>query len=185
MKAQQIQIKVTITLLLFIILNSNLFAQFKIGMGGFVGGGMIKGESTTIGVFTASVFIETNTVIFLDVTPRLSLIYAKDFDALLPNTRKPYLPYVQAVTLKGIISQYFKGKIFLEEGLGLLALNDRTFSDTNVWNYGTALSLSGGWDLRGVNLSGFKLGIGIEYGITFNRTLAQYSSFHFYLNYTI
>jgi hypothetical protein len=185
MKVLHIKLKVTITLFLFFVLTSSSSAQFKIGVGGFLGGGTIKGESTTVGVFTASVFIETNTVIFLDVTPRLSLIYAKDFDALLPNTKKPYLPYVQAVTLKGIISQYFKSKIFLEEGLGLLALNDRTFSDTNVWNYGTTLSLSGGWDLRDANLSGFKLGIGIEYGITFNKTLAQYSSFHFYLNYTI
>ena len=74
--------------------------------------------------------------------------------------------------------------MFLEEGVGLLALNDRTFSDTDVWSYGVVLSLSGGWDLRGFNLSGFKLGAGVEFGITFNNTLARYSAFYLYFNYT-
>ncbi len=79
----------------------------------------------------------------------------------------------------------FTTSIFIEEGVGLLALNDRTFSDTDVWGYGVVLSISAGWDLRGFNLSGFKLGAGVEFGITFNSTLARYSSLYLYLNYML
>ena len=175
-------------LLLFILLLSFYFtsiAQVRINTGGFIGGGTIKGESPSIGAFTASIFIETNSILFLEVTPRLSFIYARDFNAIIPNTRKPYFPFVQGFSLKGITTQYFENNIFLEEGLGFLVLNDKTFSDTDTWDYGIVLALSGGWDLREYNLSGLKLGMGIEFGITFNNTLAQYSSFHVYLNYSL
>jgi len=173
-------------LFLFILLISvSSYSQIRISTGGFIGGGTIKGNSPSIGAFTASVFIETNTTLFLEVTPRLSYIFAKDFNAIIPNTTQPYNPFVQGITFKGITTQYFEDKMFLEEGVGLLALNDRTFSDTDVWSYGVVLSLSGGWDLRGFNLSGFKLGAGVEFGITFNNTLARYSSLYFYFNYTI
>lgn len=156
------------------------YSQVKFNIGGFLGGGSIKGNSSSVASFTSSAFIETNTTLFLEVTPRLSFIYARDIDAVLPNTRKPYYPYLFGVSLKGITSQPFDHNIFLEEGIGLLVINDRTFSDTNTWDHGVVLSLNGGW-----NINGFKIGAGIEYGITFTNTLAQYSSFHFYINYSI
>ena len=178
-------IKIFHIVLLVLFLNVSSYSQLRISAGGFLGGGTIKGNSLSIGTFTASVFIETNTTLFLEVTPRLSYIFAKDFNAIIPNTTQPYRPYMQGITFKGITTQYFEDKIFLEEGIGLLALNDRTFSDTKVWSYGVVLSLSGGWDLRGFYLSGFKLGAGVEFGITFNNTLARYSSLYFYLNYSL
>jgi hypothetical protein len=182
MKSLSVQLKI---LLFIFLLSSESFSQIDVGFGGFIGGGTIKGESPSITAFTASIYVETNITIFLEVTPRLSFIYAKDFDAIIPNVRKPYFPFVQGFSFKGITTQYLEEGIFVEEGIGLLALNDRTFSDTNVWDYGVVLSLSAGWDLRNFNLSGFKLGAGIEFGITFNNTLAQYSSLHLYFNYTL
>ncbi len=173
-----------IFVLIFSAILSSSNAQARISVGGFGGGGFIKGNSPFISSFTASLFIESSTALFSEVTPRLSIIYARDFESILPNVRKPYLPYIQGISLKGITAQYFKDHIFLEEGFGLLALNDRTFSDENSWNFGINLSINGGFDLRGYELSGFKIGAGIEYGITFNNTLAQYSSLHFYLSYT-
>ena len=182
MKSFSVLIKV---LLLIFLLSSISLAQLRVGLGGFIGGGTIKGESPSITAFTASVYIETNFAMFLEVTPRLSFIYAKDFNAIIPNVKKPYFPFVQGFSFKGIATQYLEDEIFIEEGVGLLALNDRTFSDTDVWGYGVVLSLSAGWDLRDINLSGFKLGAGIEYGITFNNTLVQYSLINLYFNYTL
>jgi len=177
---------VPIKVLLFIFFLSSLsLAQLRVGFGGYIGGGTIKGESPSITAFTASVYIETNFAMFLEVTPRLSFIYAKDFDAIIPNVEKPYFPFVQGFSFKGIAAQYLEKGIFIEEGVGFLALNDRIFSDTDVWDYGVVLSLSAGWDLRDFKLSGFKVGAGIEYGITFNNTLVQYSSLNLYFNYTL
>lgn len=177
---------IIINVLLIILLSSSLsFAQLKVGLGGYIGGGTIKGESSSITSLTTSVYIETNITMFLEVTPRLSFIYAKDFDAVIPNVEKPYFPYVQGFSFKGVVTQYLEGGIFVEEGIGLLALNDRTFRDTDLWGYGVVLSFAAGWDLRDFNLSGFKLGGGIEYGITFNNTLVQFSSLNLYINYTL
>jgi hypothetical protein len=160
------------------------FAQFKISIGGTVGGGFLRGNSPSVGAFTSSVFLETNTVLFQEVFPRLSFVFAKDFNAIVPNVKKPYFPYVKGISFKGITSQYFDGNYFLEEGVGLLALNDRTFSDTDSWNFGVVISINGGFDLRGFNLDGFKLGAGAEYGITFTNSLPQYSSIHLFTHYT-
>ena len=171
--------------LVFSAIHTSVIAQIRVSAGGFVGGGFIKGNSPSIGSFSASLFIEANTVLFAEVTPRLSFVYAKDFNAIVPNVQKPYFPYVKGLSFKGITSQYFEDHIFLEEGFGLLALNDRTFSDEDSWSYGIVFSINGGFDLRGFELSGFKIGAGIEFGITFNNTLAQYSSLHFYFNYTL
>ena len=185
MKIFYLAIKSSYTVILILFMSASSYSQLRISAGGYLGGGTIKGNSPSIGAFTASVFIETNTSLFLEVTPRLSYVYARDFNAIIPNTTQPYNPFIQGFTIKGITTQYFKDKMFLEEGVGLLALNDRTFSDTNVWSYGVVLSINGGWDLRGFNLSGFKLGAGVEFGITFNETLARYSSLYFYFIYTI
>jgi hypothetical protein len=159
-------------------------AQLRIAVGGTAGGGYLKGNSPSVGAFTTSLFVETSTVLFEEVFPRFSFVYVKDIDALLPNKDKPYFPSVLGFTFKGITTQYFENKIFLEEGVGLLALNDQTFSDTDSWDYGIVLSINGGFDLRGFNLDGFKLGAGAEYGITFFDTLPQYSSVHIFIHYT-
>ena len=177
--------KVIFFVLVFSAFSGSTVAQLRVSAGGSVGGGFVKGNSPSVSSFTASFFVETNTILFTEVTPRLSFIFARDFNSIIPNVRKPYFPFVQGLTFKGITTQYFEDHIFLEEGFGLLTLNDRTFSDTDSWSYGIVLSINGGFDLRDFELSGFKIGAGIEYGITFNNTLAQYSSLHLYFNYTL
>lgn len=184
MKKLYLQIRILIYLILFAGVPATANAQFMFSAGATIGGGFIKSNSPSVGTVTTSFFIETNTVLFSEVFPRLGFIFAKDFNAIIPNVEKPYFPWVRGITFKGVTTQYFDGRYFLEEGVGLLALNDRTFSDTDNWNYGVVLSLNGGFDLRGFNLDGFKLGAGAEYGITFTNALPQYSSIHAFALYT-
>jgi len=159
-------------------------AQIRITVGGSLGGGYIKGNSPDVGSVNTSVFIQTNTVLFEEVFPRLEYIFAKDFNSIVPNVTKPYLPWMQGFAFKGVTTQYFDSKYFLEEAVGLLALNDRTFSDTNTWGFGAVISFHGGYDLGGFNLDGFELGFGAEYGLTFTNTLPQYLTFQFLFEYT-
>jgi hypothetical protein len=179
-----LQEKIILATILIIVAQMTAFGQLKISIGATAGGGFLRGNSPSVGAFTSSFFLETNTVLFQEVFPRLSFVFAKDFNAMVPNVKKPYFPYVKGISFKGITSQYFDGNYFLEEGVGLLALNDRTFSDTDNWNFGVVISINGGFDLRGFDLDGFKLGAGAEYGITFTNSLPQYSSIHIFLNYT-
>lgn len=171
---------------MFIVIYSSIaFSQTDISVGGYIGGGSFSGNSVSVGGFTSSLFVEMNTPLFEEVFPRVGFIFAKDFNAILPNTHKSYNPYLMGINFKGVTTQYFDNKFFLEEGAGLLALNDRTFIDTNVWDYGIVISLSLGYDLRNFNLKGFKIGAGGEYGITFFNTLPKYSSIHLFVIITI
>jgi hypothetical protein len=178
-------LKVKTILLIALLFSYICLAQTEISAGGYLGGGSFKGNSTSIAGFTSSLFVEANLPLFEEVFPRVSFIYTKDFNAILPNTNQPYNPFVMGFNFKGITTQYFDNKIFLEEGVGLLALNDRTFIDTDIWDYGIVISLSLGYDLRNFNLKGFKLGAGAEYGITFVNTLPKYSSIHIFVHFTI
>jgi hypothetical protein len=174
------------TLLLFIIFfSASIFPQINFTIGGSVGGGSFSGNSSSVGSFTSSVYAETDIALFQEVYPRLGFIFTKDLNAVLPNTRKPYYPNILGFSFKGVTYQFFDNKIFLEEGVGLLALNDRTFIDTNVWDYGVVISFSVGYDLRNFDLKGFKIGAGAEYGITFFNTLPKYSSLHVFAQYTL
>lgn len=177
-------IRIFLLLIYFAVLTFTANAQFRISVGGTAGGGFLKGNSPSVGAITTSLFLETNTVLFSEVFPRVGFVFVKDYNAIIPNIEKPYFPYLKGITFRGVTTQYFDGGYFLEEGAGLLALNDRTFSDTDDWNYGVVLSLNGGFDLRGFNLDGFKLGAGAEYGITFTNSLPQYSSIHLFAVYT-
>ncbi|MBK7630980.1 MAG: hypothetical protein IPJ23_09860 [Ignavibacteriales bacterium] len=177
--------KVKVLLIIVLFFSSLIFSQTEISIGGYFGGGSFSGNSTSVGGFTSSIFVEANIPLFEEVYPRASFIFTKDFNSLLPNSTQTYNPYILGFNLKGITTQYFDSKLFLEEGVGLLALNDKTFFDTNIWDYGIVISLSAGYDLRNFNLKGFKIGAGAEYGITFFNTLPKYSSIHLFINYTI
>lgn len=177
--------KILTALLLTFILSYDSLAQVEFSIGGYAGGGSIQGNSPSEGSFGTSVFIEANIPLFEEVFPRLSFIYAKDFSALIPDSRQTYFPFVQGFSFKGVTSQYFDSKVFLEEAVGLLMLNDRTFIDTDSWEYGIVLSFVGGFDLRNFNLKGFKLGAGVEYGLTFTGTLPQYFNLYLQFQYTL
>lgn len=176
---------VCLILILVSVNSKEIFCQNDFSAGVFAGGGLIAGNSFSQGSFSFSVFIESDFEIIPNVTPRLSLLYAQDFNAILPDTRDKYYSFLKGISLKGITTQYFEHNIFLEEGVGLLALNDRMFSDTNVWDYGTVLSVLIGLDFRNFNLKGIKLGLGTEYGLTFNNTLANYYSLHLQFHYAM
>ncbi len=177
--------KVKTILSTVVMLSSICLSQTEISVGGYIGGGSFSGNSVSIGGFTTSIFVEANFPLFEEVFPRVSFIYTKDFNAILPNTNQPYNPFIMGFNFKGVTTQYFDSKVFLEEGVGLLALNDRTFSDTDIWDYGIVISLSVGYDLRNYNLKGFKIGAGAEYGITFVNTLPKYSSIHIFFQFVI
>jgi hypothetical protein len=178
-------LKVKAFLLIILFFSPLIFSQTDFTIGGSFGGGSFSGNTASVSGFTSSLYAEVNIPLFEEVYPRASFIMVKDINALLPNTQKPYLPYLAGASFKGVTYQFFDSKIFLEEGAGLLALNDNTLSDTNIWDYGIVISFSVGYDLRNYNLKGFKLGAGAEYGITFFNTLPKYSSIHVFAQFTI
>lgn len=153
-------------------------SQIKIdGVGGYIGLGSIKGNSASVSSFTSSLFVDTKMFFSEHITFRFSFFYARKLEALLPEASDSrYFPYQKGSSIKAVIDQPLSTYLFLEEGLGLLLLNDRTFSDTNEWGIGAAFHITIGLDFRGYKNSGFKLGLGSDIGTTFNATTPTYFS---------
>lgn len=162
----------------FLLLPKESLPQESISIGGYFGGGVISGNTTGKGSFSSSFFFEVDPGLYKDLSLRFSFLYNTDFNSILPNTTKRYYPFIKGFGLKGITSQSIEPNFFIEEGLSLIALNDRTISGTDEWDYGANFSLAAGFDLRNLDKNGFKLSLGTEYGLTFFNTLASYFSLY-------
>ncbi len=168
---------------LFFLISSNVNAQVRNGIGASLGGGVLSGNSPNQTSFSASLFLESNLFFTKDVITRLSFLYSADIDQIFTAGRKNYYPFLKGISLEGIVNQNQSNNFFTEEGIGLLLLNDRTFSDVDTWNYGIVFSVLGGVDFRTFNPTGVTLGLGAEYGMTFNNSLAKYFSIYLETRY--
>jgi hypothetical protein len=146
-------------------------------IGATAGGGLISGNSPNVSAYTTTIFLESP-IIYNSVSLRLSFLYAADYNQVLPNTLAVYNPFIKGISLKALTTQEFSGNLYLDEGLGLLLLNDRIFSGTDFIDYGFVISLDAGFDLRNNSDSGFKFGAGTDFGFTFTNTYAKYFSIH-------
>jgi len=177
--------KIFLTAAIVLFIATVSFTQNEISFGGYLGGGSLSSNSPSEGSFGATFFVQADVPIFAEVFPRVSFIYNRDFSSLIPDSRQTYYPFLQGFSFKGVTSQYFDSKIFLEQAVGVLVLNDRTFIDRNSWEYGIVLSFVGGFDLRNYDLKGFKVGAGVEYGLTFTGNLPQYFNLYLQFQYTL
>lgn len=175
--------KLIIFSFIILIFAKESYCQEVMGFGGHIGGGVISGNTTGNGSFSSSFFIEFDPGFYKDLSLRISFLYNTDFNSILPNSTKRYYPFIKGFGLKGITFQNIDPNLFVEEGIGLIALNDRTISGTDLWDYGVNFSINVGFDLRGIEKSGFKLSLGTEYGLTFFRTLPTYFSLHIQAEY--
>jgi hypothetical protein len=173
----------TILLIFFISPGSVIYSQVDASFGAYLGGGAIQSNSPSQASLTSSIFVEKFLVPADYIAARLSFIYSTDFNSIMPGGVVQYNPSVKGITLKGIYSMYFTYEIFLEQGFGVAALNDRIYRDRNKWDYGIIISLFGGINLRHNTFEGFRIGIGIEYGLTFINSSIRYSSIHLQAQY--
>jgi len=178
-------LKSFLVLFVCLLFSNEVLPQESLSIGGYLGGGVISGNTASTGSFASSLFVEVDPGLYKDLSFRLTFLYDTDFNSILPNTTKRYYPFIKGFGLKGITSQSIEPNFFIEEGLGLIALNDRTISGTDEWDYGGNFSLAVGFDLRNLDNKGFKISLGTEYGLTFNNTLASYFSVHLQAQYFI
>jgi len=167
------------TLLFFFLFSIFVFAQHSVSIGSKLGGGTIKSNSPSQGSYFFSFFIDVPTPFSNAIVSRFSFIYGQDLDELLPNNSDAYHSFVRGVSVSAVITQNLKNNFYLEESAGLLALNDRIFSNNSVWDYGAVFSILGGLDLRSKSKEGFRIGLGVENGFTFSNTLAKYFTIYF------
>jgi hypothetical protein len=176
-------------ILIFIMLQTFLlgesFPQEGLSFGGRIGGGVISGNTAEKGSFSSSFFVEVDPGIYQNLSFRFSFLYHTDFNSILPNSTKRYYPFLKGFGLKAITFQMIEKYIFIEEGLGIITLNDRTLSGTYEWDYGINFAIAAGFDSRNFRKNGFKLSLGAEYGLTFFYTLPTYFTIYFQIHFSI
>ena len=169
--------KKTLYLFSFVILTANLsYSQINSpSAGGSLHVGSIRGNSPTVSSIGGSLFFDFYPWFEDDVSFRISFTYSQMVEKFLPeNPTGRYYPFIKTFSLKGFIRQNFSYPLYLEEGAGLIYLNDRTFGDVNIWEAGVGFSMLAGYDFRKKELTGISIGLGIDYGITFTHTTAGY-----------
>ena len=173
-------------LLLILIFYSISSAQIEyVSFGGKIGIGDIQGNSTPVTSAAAGFFVDAIPW-FSDgsFSLRAGFLYAQKLEKLIPENRMGrYYPFIKSFSLNGNLRQPWTSTIFIEEGAGLIFLNDRTFGDVNTWEAGANFNALAGIDLRDMNSSGISLGLGMEYGITFAGTTASYYTIHAQIQY--
>jgi len=142
-----------------------------------LGGGLISSNSPSVSSYSTSLFLESP-ILFNSFSIRLSLLYAADYNQILPNSTIKYNPFIKGVSLKALTNQNFAGNYYLDEGIGLLMINDRIFNNSDFIDYGFVVSIGAGFDLRNNSPLGFRIGAGVDYGFTFTNTYANYFSLH-------
>lgn len=144
-------------------------------VGGSLHLGSISGNSTPVSSIGGTFFLDFYPWFEHDVSFRASFTYSQMVEKFLPENRMGrYYPFLKIFSVKGFIRQDFSFPFYIEEGAGFVYLNDRTFSDVNVWETGIGFSALAGYDFRKINTNGFSVGVGIDYGITFTQTTANY-----------
>ncbi len=159
-------------LICIILSTTTIYAQItKIGVG--AGGGTIKGNSASVGSFSGVLFVDTD-ILFPDyINIRGGILFSKKVEFFLPENRKGrYYPFIKSFYLKAIMEQSLYELTYIEEGIGLAAINDHTFSDVNFWEPGITFSISAG--VKATTRS--RLSVGIDYGLGLTRTNAVYIS---------
>jgi hypothetical protein len=154
----------------------------------YIGGGLISGNSPNTSAFTVSPFADINFGFNENLDFRFGLFYGRDANALFSDDQgSKYYPYLQGSSVKAITTQLITENIYLEEGAGILILNDRSFSDVDEWAYGSSFFAS--INIYAFNApkkgEGFAIGIGTEYGITFTNTLPSFYALYLQLKYLL
>jgi len=164
----------------FVLFSGNIDAQFKsFHASAYLGYGAINGNSPAQESLFGSLIVGTGHEILGDVELRVGYLYARKITYFLPEDRtNKYYPFIHSFSLKGFMIQTLKGNYFLEEGIGLILINDRTFSDVNVWDTGMGANAVVGADLTDTFHKGFKIGLGLEFAVTFTNTTASYYLFN-------
>lgn len=162
--------------LILILSCASLLAQINsVSIGAGLGLGEIKGNSPSVTSLGTSVYLDFVPWFSNDITFRTGFQYAQKLEHFLPESRKlRYYPFVKSYFLKGILRVDLNKLFYLEQGAGLIYLNDRTFGDINEWEPGASFNVLCGIDLSEANRNGIHIGLGLDYGITFTKTSASY-----------
>ena len=142
--------------------------------GGGIGLGTFVGDFPSQTTFNGKIVFEFPSFISLFDKINFNLNFGQKVEKFLPDSYNyKHYSYFTSFGISGVFTQSLGYNLFIDEGLGLIYLNDRSFSDIDEWNIGMQINISGGTPIsKNVILS-----INIDYGLTFTNTNSSYIAF--------
>ena len=146
----------------------------KYSVGAGLGIGSFIGNFPTQTTFGTKLYFETASPIHIFNNLQFRLTAAQKIEKFLPDSYTyDHYSYFTSIGISGIFNQPLNDYLNIQEGVGLIYLNDRSFSDIDSWNFGVLLNLGIGIPIS----NSADLSIIIDYGITVNNTNASYYIF--------
>lgn len=103
---------------------------------------------------------------------QINAVLAQEIEKFLPdNYSYDHYSFFTSFAFMGNLYQPLSPNVFIEEELGIIYLNDRSFDDVDEWNFGFAMGVSLGTHLT----NNSSLLLNLEYGLTFQNTNVSYS----------
>ncbi len=172
MKKNKISYPVICLVIFFSSLTFGQTNNFAIGSG--VGFGSLMGDFPSQSTLGGKLFVE----ILHPLSPfnkfQIHYAFAQKVEKFLPgNNNIDYFSYMHSFGFSGLFVQPLTEQINIEEGLGIILMNDRSFDDINTWNYGIILNVAAGLPIN----KNIDIALNIDYGITFYNTNSSYVLF--------
>lgn len=146
----------------------------KISFGAGLGMGTFQGNFPSQTVFNTKILLETHSPISLFDKLNFNFIFGQKIEKFVPESyHYEHYSYFTSFGISGMFTQIISSNLFLDEGIGIIYLNDRSFSDIDLWNIGMLLNISGRTSLS-ENVS---LSLNMDYGLTFTNTNSSYIAF--------
>ncbi len=147
-------------------------ANSSVGAG--LGIGSFIGNFPTQTTFGTKFFFETESPLKIFNMLKIHFSAAQKIEKFLPDSYTyDHYSYFTSFGFSGIFNQPLNEYLNIQQGVGLIYLNDRSFSDIDSWNFGVLLNFGIGTPIS----SSVDLSINIDYGITVNNTNASYFLF--------
>ncbi len=167
----------------FFLISTNLFAQSSnLSFGGGIGFGSLMGSFPSQTTLGTKLFCEFPISIKPIDKIQIQYSFAQKMEKFLPgNQRIKYFSYMHSFGISGIFIQPLNENINVEEGAGLVYLNDRSFNDINTWNVGLLFNFTGTLLIS----QNSNLALNLDYGLTFTNTNASYFLISILYKYSI
>lgn len=164
-----------LTLLLICLFTPLKFAQssnYSIGNG--IGLGSFFGDFPSQSTLNGKIYFEFSSPISLFDKLDLNFSFGQKIEKFLPDSYNyKHYSYFTSFGVSGKFVQPLDNVFSVEEGIGLIYLNDRSFSDIDEWNIGLLLNISLGMPVS----EKFDLLFNADYGLTFTNTNSSYIAF--------
>ena len=158
------------SILIFFFVSGILYSQnYSVGAG--LGIGSFTGNFPSQTTFGTKILIESPSPITLFEKLQFNFTYAQRIEKFLPgNYDYTHYSYFTSLGLAGVFTQTLNPNFNIQEGVGLIFLNDRSFDTIDSWNWGILIDFEINTNVG----NQFILFANIDYGVTLNKNTSRY-----------